>query len=66
MTTIQMTPYEAVMIAEGTQPAHYDEQITAWQFLVNSGLAWSLQGFFGRTATYLIQEGLVSDPRNTE
>ena len=66
MTTIQMTPYEAVMIAEGVQPADYDDQIAAWQLLVNSGLAWSLQGFFGRTATHLIQKGLISDPRNTE
>jgi len=66
MTEFEMTPYEAVMIAEGAQPADYDDQIAAWQLLVNSGLAWSLQGFFGRTARHLIQKGLISDPRNTE
>ena len=61
-----MTKYEAVMIAEGVEPATEEEQITAWQLLVDTGLAWSLQGFFGRTANHLIQEGLISDPRNTE
>ena len=54
MTELEMTTYEAVMIAEGVQPADYDDQIAAWQLLVNSGLAWSLQGFFGRTANHLI------------
>tara|TARA_R100001377_G_scaffold44229_3_gene25161 strand:+ start:526 stop:711 length:186 start_codon:yes stop_codon:yes gene_type:complete len=61
-----MTSYEAVMIAEGVEPADYDKQIVAWQLLVNSGIVWSLQGSFGRTANHLIQEGLISDPRNTE
>ena len=45
--------YEAVMIAEGVQPASEDEQIAAWQLLVNNGLAFTLQGWFGRTARSL-------------
>ena len=32
--------YEAVMIAEGVQPASEEEQIAAWQLLVNNGLAF--------------------------
>lgn len=34
------------------------EQIEAWQHLIDTGLAWSLQGWFGRTAAALIDAGV--------
>ena len=53
--------YTAVGIAEGFIDAESEEQVLdAWQFLVDTGLAWKLQGFFGRTATALIEEGLIN------
>lgn len=53
--------YTAVGIAEGFIDAESEEQVLdAWQFLVDTGLAWQLQGFFGRTATALIEEGLIN------
>ena len=55
--------YEAVMIAEGVQPASEEEQIAAWQLLVNNGLAFTLQGWFGRTARDLIQKGVILPPQ---
>ena len=57
---IKMTRYEAVGLAEGFIEAESEEQvINAWQYLVDTGLAWQLQGSFGRTATNLIEQGVV-------
>lgn len=56
-----MTPYLAVGIAEGFEPAESEEQVlAAWQYLVDSGLAWKLQGWFGRTASDMIEQGLIN------
>ena len=52
----------AVGIAEGWIDAKESEVIEAWQYLVDSGLAWSLQGWFGRTATNLIKQGIIQKP----
>lgn len=59
-----MTNYEAVSIAEGFcgyEPTE-TEQVEAWQHLINTGLAWTLQGWFGRTAEQLIEQGVCSVP----
>ena len=34
-----------------------DELISFFQELINSGMAWTLQGHYGRTATALIDAG---------
>ena len=34
------------------------------QGLINSGLAWQLQGWFGRMATNLIEQGLITQGEN--
>ena len=59
-----MDNYTAVAIAEGFcegENATEEEQIEAWQHLVDTGLAWSLQGWFGRTAEGLIQQGIIRE-----
>ena len=54
-----MSPFDATGIAEGWIEAESEDQIIeAWQTLIDTGLAWQLQGFFGRTAHNLIQEGV--------
>jgi len=53
-----MTPYRAVALAEGFEEGSEEEILAAWQHLIDTGLAWSLQGSFGRQARALIEEGL--------
>lgn len=54
-----MDSYTATGIAEGFIEADSEAQIIeAWQTLIDSGLCWKLQGWFGRTATALIEEGI--------
>ena len=57
----KLTNYKATMIAEGVQEPDYPEQyIEAWQHLIDTGLVWKLQGWFGRTAQTLISEGICT------
>lgn len=59
----ELTPYLATAIAEGFcegEGASQREQQAAWQYLHDTKKAYSLQGWFGRTATTLIQEGIIN------
>ena len=57
-----MENFEAVMLAEGVDEASSEEElISAWQHLIDTGLAWTLQGWFGRTAKGLITEGICHE-----
>lgn len=54
-----MDSYTATGIAEGFIDAESEDQvIEAWQTLINTGLCWRLQGWFGRTAQNLINNGI--------
>lgn len=56
-----MNIYTACAIIEEFDEATTDEQkIEAFQFLIDEGVVWDLQGFYGRTAARLIEEGLCS------
>jgi hypothetical protein len=59
---IMMDTYQAVGLAEGFIEADTEEQVLeAWQTLVDTGMAWQLQGWFGRTARHLIEEGYINE-----
>ena len=60
--TIMMDTYTAVGLAEGFIDSDSEEQVLeAWQTLVDTGMAWQLQGWFGRTARRLIEEGYIHE-----
>ena len=56
-----MSSYEATGIAEGWIEANSEEQIIeAWQYLHDTGMAYTLQGWFGRQARNLIDQGIIN------
>ena len=54
-----ITDYQAVGLAEGFEEGTEEQIIEAWQYLHDTRLAYKLQGWFGRTAQSLIQEGVI-------
>ena len=61
----RMDNYDAVMLAEGVmEPRDEAHLLEAWQHLVDTGMAWRMQGWFGRTAQSLIDAGLVEAKTN--
>tara|TARA_R100001015_G_C4435045_1_gene30737 strand:- start:98 stop:325 length:228 start_codon:yes stop_codon:yes gene_type:complete len=62
-----MTNYEAIMIVEGVnEPKNRKQYLKAWQILVNTGMAWRLQGWFGRTAETMIENGDILSKEDWE
>ena len=57
-----MDSYRATGLAEGWIPTdNEDEIIEAWQYLHDTGLAYQLQGWFGRTAQDLLNNGIITN-----
>ena len=54
--------YDACSVIEGFanfEPTDTD-MLEAWALLIETGDCWSLQGFYGRGATNLINRGIIS------
>ena len=56
-----LTDYMAVGLVEGFEEGTTQQQIEAWQYLHDTGLAYTLQGWFGRRAQQLIEEGIINE-----
>ena len=57
------TNYTACAAIEGFDGKDHDEEeiVAAFQHLINTGAAWTLQGFYGRTAGQLIELGVCHE-----
>ena len=56
----KLDDYLAIGLAEGFEQGTKQEVIAAWQYLHDTGLAYKLQGWFGRTAKQLIEQGIIN------
>ena len=57
-----MDSYRATGLAEGWIPTDDEDKIIeAWQYLHDTGLAYQLQGWFGRTAQDLLNNGIITN-----
>ena len=64
-----MTPYLASAYAEGFcegENAKQEEQLIAWQWLHDTKIGYSLQGWYGRTLTALLEQGIIKDNTTTK
>jgi hypothetical protein len=56
----QQMLYNATMIAEGAMDETSEmSYIQAWQWLVDTGECWKLQGFFARSVTRMLSDGTL-------
>jgi len=53
---------QAIEIIEGDDEG---ERIRAFQYLIDTGHVWILQGWYGRTAAFLIDEGICKRASNS-
>ena len=61
-----MDNFRAIQIAEGFEEVDLDVLAEAWQHLIDTRLAWQLQGFYARHAMLLIIDGVCSPPPGYE
>ena len=50
------------IIAYEADELEYEDIFELFQDLVDTGLAWKLQGHYGRMAEHLIEQGFVTRP----
>ena len=65
----KMTTQRAIEIIEGVfDPKNEQEVVNAWQHLSDTGVVWELQGWYGRIARDLIEEGIITckDPNKMD
>ena len=57
-----MELFEAIQIAEGDIECGEQQWLQAWQWLIDEGHVWKLQGWYGRMAADLIENSICTPP----
>jgi hypothetical protein len=57
-----MNLYTAVQAIECNDVTEEVDLLAAWQYLIDTGACWTLQGAYGRQAERLIEAGQCSPP----
>ena len=65
---VNAMPYDSVSAIIAYEHGELDdvETLDLFQYLVDTGLAWTLQGHYGRTAAAMLDVGVISLPSNGE
>ena len=61
-----MNELQAVEIIEDDEEHTEEEIFAAWQYLVDANLVGDLQGWYGYTAQFLIENGLIKPSERAE
>jgi hypothetical protein len=56
-----MSTFDAIMLIETDEDADEDTLLDAWRLLIQDGIVWQLQGWWGRRARDLIQAGIFGE-----
>lgn len=57
-----ITSYLASGYAEGfEEPSSIKDIIKAWSYLIGTGLVYRLQGWYGRNANAMIEQGVINE-----
>ena len=59
----EMTTMRAIDIIDGFEYGDAQETIAAYQYLIDTGVVWSLHGRYGRLAKHLIEVGICTAPQ---
>lgn len=56
-----MDTLHAVYVVEGVVEAESEDEVReAWQHLHDTGIAYQMQGWYGRTAKHLVETGVIN------
>lgn len=55
-----MDNFQACSLAEGFAEGTPTQVLQAWAYLIKTGLVWTLQGYYGRTAHDLLTGGIIA------
>lgn len=70
MSATTETGFDAVgfimRLEGGADDLTQDEVIEGFQYLIDTGMAWSLQGSYGRAAMSLIERGYCTEPNRED